>query len=148
MPLRTPQATPEQREDATVYTKGVYSFELRHHVRKIVTFGAYIKGIGIVEITNDTFDRDFKMKIGNSLKLIPDEPIIFVRAEDFPNLGIPEQQAKKRNPDSIKPIIPAPEVSDIQNESAAEVTGIYNKVSGKMVEEALEKAPDSSENTG
>src|SRR5690606_21895566 len=126
MSLRTPQAAPEQREDTSLYTKGVYIFELRHHVRKSVTFDAYIRGLGIVTITNDTVDNDFKMKVGNSLKLISDEPLIFLSEDDFNKFNIPKQQGRNRKPESLKPEAETP-VIQMAEEFSADITGVYNK---------------------
>lgn len=148
MPLHTPQAGPEQREDTSAYTKGVYVFELRHHVRTKVTFDAYIKGIGIVTITNDTFDGDFKMKRDNSLKLVSDESILFVSEKDFSTFRIPSENAKSRKPESLKPLPAGTSIEEVIDTSHAEVTGVYEKVTRKMIDEAFDEAPDSSQQTG
>lgn len=139
----TPQTPSEQREGSSAYTKGVYLFELRHHFRGVTTFDVYIREMGeIVTITNEnTLNNELKMKVGNSLKLVPEDPILFLTPEVYAQLGIPEDMARNRRPTSLKPIPTETTVTDLADEFSADITGVYERVTHEPVEDI----PDSSQ---
>lgn len=131
--LQTPS---EHREDSSAHTKGVYILPLIHNFQGTITFKAYIRGMGIVTITNDgTLNNEFKMKIGNNLRLVPHEDPLYVTPEVYAQLGIPEDQSKKRKAESLVPPAPETVVGKLSKEFAADVTGVYEKVSHKRVED-------------
>lgn len=145
MTLHKPQGAQEQHEDLSSHTHGAYFFEIRHHCRKQITFQAYIRGTGIVTITNKgTYMDQFKLKDGNSLRLVPEDDVLYMTAETYAELGLPTDNARARRSESLRPI-PSEVTETVVSEVAADVTGVYNRVSGEKVEE---ETPDSSQQAG
>lgn len=145
MTLHKPQSAPEQKEDTSSFTRGAYFFEIRHRARKPITFKAYIRSMGIVTITSEnTIQNQLKLREGNNLLLVPEEPIIYMTPETYEELGLPTEDARPRRPDSVIPNKEQQPVHTLTEETFADITGVYKKVTGEIIEEA----PDSTEQAG